>query len=293
MTQRPRPPVALTIAGSDSCGGAGLQADLKTWAALGLYGCSVVTCVTAQSTTGVTGVTYLDADFIVKQLQTVVADLPVAALKIGMLGRVTIIHAVDQALTEMGLKPLVLDPVMVSKAGSALLEDEAVAAMTLLMRHASMVTPNRFEAARLTQKPCETLNGGKIAAQEIQSRFGCEAVVVKGFQQGEEVVDVFYDGMRLIELRGPLGPTDATHGSGCTLSAAIAGYLARGEAPYDAALRAKTFTNAAILQAYRLGRGPAPVNQFALQPRGSFDAVPEVRTTTRRESSTPRPELGT
>ncbi|MFG0253345.1 MAG: hydroxymethylpyrimidine/phosphomethylpyrimidine kinase, partial [Phycisphaerales bacterium JB038] len=169
---------------------------------------------------------------------------------------------------------------------------DAIAAMTLLMRHAAVVTPNRFEAARLTQKPCETLNGGKVAAQEIQSRFGCEAVMVKGFEQGDEVVDVFFDGMRLVELRGPLGPKDATHGSGCTLSAAIAGYLAKGDAPYDAALQAKTFTSAAILQAHRLGRGPAPVNQFALQPRGSFKDVPEIRTVTHLGATSPEPDLG-
>lgn len=263
MTQTNTPLAVLTIAGSDSSGGAGLQADLKTWAALGLYGCCAVTCVTAQATTGVTGAAYLDPALVREQILAVAGDMPLAAVKIGMLGRADIIKAVDEALASIDVGPIVLDPVMTSKAGSSLLEADAVEALTVLMSRASIVTPNRLEAAKLTHKPCETLNGGMVAARELQARFGCEAVLVKGFIQGEEIVDVFFDGMRMMELRGPLARRGADHGSGCTLSAAIAGYLALGLTPIASVEKAKAFTSAAIHQAHRLGKGIHPVNQFA------------------------------
>jgi hydroxymethylpyrimidine/phosphomethylpyrimidine kinase len=208
-----------------------------------------------------------------------------AVIKIGMLGRAGIIQAVGAALADLASVPVVLDPVMISKAGSSLLEDDAINALMGLLPRGTVLTPNRHEAARLTHKPCETINGGKVAAQELHSRFGCEAVLVTGFTQGEEAVDVYFDGMRLLELRGVLGPSDATHGSGCTLSAAIAGYLALGRTMMDAVAEAKQFTTTAIHGAHRLGRGPAPVNQFARRPEVAADDAPIVETPGERQQS--------
>ncbi|HEV2415838.1 MAG TPA: bifunctional hydroxymethylpyrimidine kinase/phosphomethylpyrimidine kinase [Candidatus Dormibacteraeota bacterium] len=258
-------PVALTIAGSDSGGGAGIQADLKTFAALGVHGTSAVTAITAQNTIGVTDILELPASLIRKQIAAVVEDIGVQAAKTGMLSSAAIIATVAGAIRDHDLRNLVVDPVMVAKGGARLLRDDAVDA---LRRHlvplAAVITPNLPEATVLLDREVSTLDERRQAARDLVA-MGARAAVVKG-GHSEDAIDVFFDGTDLIELRGERIATKNTHGSGCVFSAAIAAWLARGAEPLQAAREAKTFITQAIASSLEIGHGHGPVNpMFALR----------------------------
>jgi hydroxymethylpyrimidine/phosphomethylpyrimidine kinase len=258
-------PRLLSIAGSDSGGGAGIQADLKAFARSGAHGMTAITAVTWQNTVGVEGITPIPPEAIVGQVKAVAEDIGVDAVKIGMLGTVETIEAVARALALLPGVPVVLDPVMVAESGAPLLEPEARAALvrTLLPR-ATVATPNRDEAAALIEA------GGSPAPEDVEAMaravhaLGPDAVVVTGGDdRDDEVVDVFFDGELLERIAGPRYPGGATHGSGCTHSSTLAAALARGLAPIDAAREAKRIASEAVRDGLReLGAGSGPVNVF-------------------------------
>jgi hydroxymethylpyrimidine/phosphomethylpyrimidine kinase len=254
-------PVALTIAGSDSGGGAGIQADLKVFMALGCHGASALTALTAQNTVGVTGIHEVPPDFVVEQIAAVATDIGVDAAKTGMLASAPVIEAVADAIEAHGIRKLVVDPVFVSKHGDSLLADDAVDALTKrLFPLATVVTPNLHEAAGIVGDEITTLDGMKAAARALHS-LGPRSVLVKGGHLGgDSAVDVFYEGAEMIELTGPRYDTEDTHGTGCALSAAIAARLAHGDELLDAVRFAKDFVAGAIDRSLRLGRGFGPVN---------------------------------
>ena len=253
-------PVALTIAGSDSGGGAGIQADLKTFAALGVHGTSAITAITAQNTIGVTGILELPTSLIRQQIDAVVDDIGVQAAKTGMLSSPEIIEAVAVAIEQHRIEQLVVDPVMVAKGGAKLLRDEAVAALRgRLVPLAAVLTPNLPEASVLLGRPIDTLDERREAARDLVA-MGARAAVVKGGHADGDVTDVFFDGTRLVELEGTRIATPNTHGSGCAFSAAITAFLARGADPLDAVREAKAFVTGAIAGALEIGHGHGPVN---------------------------------
>jgi hydroxymethylpyrimidine/phosphomethylpyrimidine kinase len=259
-------PVALTIAGSDSSGGAGIQADLKTFAALGVYGASAITALTAQNTRGVTGIHPVPPQFVVEQIDAVFGDLAVGAVKIGMVAQLAVIEAIVSSLKRWSPKHIVLDPVMVATSGDRLLNLGAVEALRReLIPIASIVTPNLPEAAALLDEAVAT----DAAAIERQGKrllaMGCPAVLIKGGHgEGSESVDYLVRADGVIALRAPRVATKNTHGTGCSLSSAIAAGLAKGE-PLESAVRnAKVFVSAAIAEADRfaVGHGHGPVHHF-------------------------------
>jgi hydroxymethylpyrimidine/phosphomethylpyrimidine kinase len=259
-------PVALTIAGSDSSGGAGIQADLKTFAALGVYGASVITALTAQNTRGVSGIHQVPADFVTAQLEAVFGDLDVGAVKIGMVAQLATIDAVAAALARWSPKHVVLDPVMVATSGDRLLAADAMAALrTKLVPRAALITPNLPEAAALLGEPVASSE----AAIESQGRrllaMGCPAVLIKGGHgQGAESTDYLVTTSGTITLAAPRIATPNTHGTGCSLSSAIAAGLAKGEDMETAVRHAKAFISAAIAAADRfaVGHGHGPIHHF-------------------------------
>ncbi|MCZ6573375.1 MAG: bifunctional hydroxymethylpyrimidine kinase/phosphomethylpyrimidine kinase [Planctomycetota bacterium] len=255
---------ALTIAGSDPSGGAGVQGDLKTFHACGVYGMAVLTALTAQNTTGVSSVHDVPADFVRAQLDAVLDDLPVHAAKTGMLAKAAVIEAVVAALGERPVPFLVVDPVMVATSGDPLINDEAVGRMVeLLFPLATVVTPNLDEAARLLGRPVRDLAGMHAAAQWIRDR-GAQAVLVKGGHlAGGEVTDLLLNGGQLHEWRDARIDTDHTHGSGCALAAALAASLAKGLSLVDAVACARTFVRRGLEQAVVLGKGRNPLNHLA------------------------------
>jgi len=258
--------IALTIAGSDSSGGAGIQADLKTFSALGVYGASVITALTAQNTLGVEAVHVVPADFVRKQIEAVARDLEVGAVKIGMLATSAIIEAVAEGLKAFGRIPVVLDPVMVAASGDALLDEDAVATLrSVLVPCATLITPNLPEAAKLLDSG-EAKNEREMAGQaKALRRLGAKAVLIKGgHAEGASAVDILVDGEGELRLEAPRIETGNTHGTGCTLSSAIAAELAKGAALRDAATTAKAYVTAAIAAADRLhiGKGRGPVHHF-------------------------------
>jgi hydroxymethylpyrimidine/phosphomethylpyrimidine kinase len=264
-----QPPVVLSIAGSDPSGGAGIQADLKTFAAFGVYGAAVITALTAQNTCGVTGVEGVSPDFIVAQLTAVLDDLPVAAIKTGMLADARTVAAVAEVLRPRRI-PLVVDPVMVATSGDRLVGDDAVDAMRReLFPLADLVTPNLPEAAALLGEA----PAGDFAAMERQSAallaFGCGSALVKGGHRlGDEAVDVLATAVgEVVSLRARRVETANAHGTGCTLSAAIAAGLASGKPLREAVENAKNFVTAALVQAagWTIGGGHGPINHFALR----------------------------
>jgi len=253
-------PVALTIAGSDSGGGAGIQADLKTFAALGVHGTSAITAITAQNTIGVTAILELPPSLIRQQIDAVVEDIGVQAAKTGMLSSPEIIEAVAVAIEQHGIEQLVVDPVMVAKGGAKLLRDEAVVALRgRLVPLAAVLTPNLPEASVLLGRPIATLDERRQAARDLVA-MGARSAVVKGGHANGDVTDVFFDGTRLVELEGTRIATPNTHGSGCAFSAAITAFLARGADPLDAVREAKAFITGAIAGALEIGHGHGPVN---------------------------------
>jgi hydroxymethylpyrimidine/phosphomethylpyrimidine kinase len=258
-------PVALTIAGSDSGGGAGIQADLKTFAALGVHGTSAITAITAQNTTGVTDILELPIDLVRKQIAAVVDDIGVQAAKTGMLSSAAIIGVVAEAVRDYGLSRLVVDPVMVAKGGAKLLRNDAIDALReQLLPLAAVVTPNLPEAEVLLGRPVASLDERKQAARDLVA-MGARAAVVKG-GHAADATDVYFDGTQMIELRARRIDTANTHGSGCVFSAAIAAWLARRAGPLEAATQARSFITEAIANSLEIGHGHGPVNpMFALR----------------------------
>ena len=254
-------PRALTIAGSDSGGGAGIQADLKTFAALRVYGLSALTAITAQNTRGVRAVQELPPELVEAQIDAVLEDIGADAAKTGMLSSSAIIEVVARCVSRWKLR-LVVDPVMVAKGGDALLQSEAIETLsTMLLPLAEVVTPNLYEAEVLTGQRIETLEDMRAAAQAIFA-LGPRHVVVKGGHRAADPVDVYFDGKGFAELRAERISTRHTHGTGCTFSAAIAAFMARG-LPVDAAVTgAKNYITEAIRHAPGLGGGHGPVEHF-------------------------------
>jgi hydroxymethylpyrimidine/phosphomethylpyrimidine kinase len=259
-------PIALTIAGSDSSGGAGIQADLKTFAAFGVYGASAITALTAQNTRGVSGIHPVPPAFVTAQIDAVFDDLDVAAVKIGMVAELAIIEAIDAALARWTPRHIVLDPVMVATSGDRLLSADAVAALRArLIPRASLLTPNLPEAAALLEEAV-ALDDAAIASQGKRLlASGARAVLIKGGHgQGAESIDYLFTGGDILKLPAPRIVTGNTHGTGCSLSSAIAAGLAKGQT-LDAAVRgAKTWITAAIAAADRLGvgHGHGPIHHF-------------------------------
>ena len=255
------PPRVLTIAGSDSGGGAGIEADLKTIAALGGYGMAAVTAVTAQNTVGVFGIHDIPPEEVARQIDVVLEDIGADAAKIGMLSSVPIIEAVAGSLEKHPVPDLVLDPVMVAKSGDALLREDAREALrSRLLPLARVVTPNIPEAAVLAGMDIATENDVRRAGEAIHA-LGPECVLMKGGHlEGPEAADWLYDGTAWTVYRAERIETRNTHGTGCTFSAAIASYLARGMAVPEAVEAAKDYLTGAIRHALPLGRGHGPLN---------------------------------
>ena len=252
----------MTISDSDSGGGSGVQADLKTFAALGVYGTSVLTAVTAQNTQRVTDVLELPASLVRSQVETVLADIGTDAVKTGMLPSTAIIEAVADKVREHGLSDLVVDPVMVAKSGDRLLREDAVDALrTLLIPLARVVTPNAPEAGLLVGREIETLDDARNAAREIVD-MGAECAVVKGGHLDGPATDILYDGREFRAFTAPRVATTSDHGTGCTFASAIAAGLARGLSVRDAVSQAKKYVTAAIRHAFPMGRGRGPINHF-------------------------------
>jgi hydroxymethylpyrimidine/phosphomethylpyrimidine kinase len=258
--------VALTIAGSDSSAGAGIQADLKTFAAFGVYGASVITALTAQNTQGVSGIHLVPAEFVTAQIDAVFADLEVKAVKIGMVAQLATIDAIVAGLTRWSSAPVVLDPVMIATSGDRLLAADAIEAMrSKLIPRAALITPNLPEAAALLDEGVAS----DEAAIERQGRrlltMGCPAVLIKGGHgQGDQSVDYLFGSTGTIALRAPRIATRNTHGTGCSLSSAIAAGLVKGEDMATAVRHAKIWISAAIAAADRLGvgHGHGPIHHF-------------------------------
>lgn len=259
-----RLPIALTIAGSDSGGGAGIQADLKTFAALGVHGASAITCITAQNPRGVTGIQAIRADMVRKQIEAVFAELQPDAVKTGMLFSAEIIRTVAEFFERGNRPPLVVDPVMVATSGAVLLKPSAIR----ILKHrlsplAKLITPNLDEAALLLGRKLTSRNDLHAAARELHERYGC-AVLVKGghLRTLREAVDVFFDGKACQEFVASRVRGVSTHGTGCTYSAAITAQLARGEELSGAVALAKPFITRAIAQSQRAA-GHSVLNPFA------------------------------
>ncbi len=254
----------MTIAGSDSGGGAGIQADLRTFAFHRVHGTSALTCITAQNTTGVTRVDALPPESVVTQMAAVLDDIGVQAVKTGMLLNQEIIAAVVAQIQVSALTNIVVDPVMVSRTGAQLLDDEAIATLRdRLIPLATVLTPNRYEAQMLSGLTLDTLEDMQSAAKAIY-QLGAKAVLVKGGGMTGALrgVDVWFDGDRLETLTAETVDTTDTHGTGCTLSAAIAAQLALGQDPFSATQAAKSYVTQALHYSLRIGQGQGPVGHF-------------------------------
>jgi len=253
-----RPPVCLTIAGSDSGGGAGIQADLKAFAACGTHGCSAITALTAQNTVGVAAIHAVPPRFIVDQVAAVVDDIGVDAVKIGMLGSAETTQAVARALDLIPAgTPIVVDPVMIAESGARLLDPGAHNALVaLILPRATVATPNLPEARTLVDDPGLD---GEALARAVRA-LGPDAVVITGGHR-DEATDIFFDGTQVVSIPGPRHPDGAAHGSGCTHASVLAAYLAHGRSPLDAARAARAIAADAVLHGLRdLGAGAGPVD---------------------------------
>jgi hydroxymethylpyrimidine/phosphomethylpyrimidine kinase len=259
-------PIAVTIAGSDSSGGAGIQADLKTFAALGVYGASVITALTAQNTRGVSGIHAVPPAFVTAQIDAVFGDLDVKAVKIGMVGEPATIEAIASALARWKVAHVVLDPVMVATSGDRLLAADAVLTLrTKLIPRAFLITPNLPEAAALLDEPVASDEAAIANQGKRLVALGCRAALIKGGHgQGTESIDYLFSGNGMVKLPAPRVGTKNTHGTGCSLSSAITAGLAKGEDMEIAVRNAKAWISAAIAAADRLevGHGHGPVHHF-------------------------------
>jgi hydroxymethylpyrimidine/phosphomethylpyrimidine kinase len=264
-----RTPRVLSIAGSDSGGGAGIQADLKAFAHCGVHGMTAITAVTWQNTVTVSGVTPIPPEAIVGQVRAVADDIGVDAVKIGMLGSRDTAAAVREALELVGDAPVVLDPVMVSESGSPLLEPDARAALVELLGRATVVTPNAIEAeALLAEAGAEPAETSEQRAQALGALGPRYVVITGGHSEGLEATDLFWDGEHAVEIPGPRYPGGATHGSGCTHSSALAAHLALGLGPLEAAVAAKRVASEAVRNALTdIGAGPGPVDALGIAAR--------------------------
>nr|WP_251009522.1 bifunctional hydroxymethylpyrimidine kinase/phosphomethylpyrimidine kinase [Bacillus sp. ISL-39] len=271
---------ALTIAGSDSGGGAGIQADLKTFQELGVYGMSALTAVTAQNTLGVQGVYPLTAEAVARQIESVGEDIGTDAVKTGMLFNAEIIEAVAEKIKELCWERLVIDPVMIAKGGASLLQQQAVSALKKhLLPHCLIITPNIPEAEVLTGMSIRTIGDKKEAAKRIY-KLGAKNIVIKGGhdEATDESVDVLFDGMEFTHFSAPRIGTKNTHGTGCTFSAAITAQLATGASVHEAVSVAKEFIQAAIANPLHIGNGHGPTNHWA------YNMKKESRVSSWRES---------
>jgi hydroxymethylpyrimidine/phosphomethylpyrimidine kinase len=258
-------PRALTIAGSDSGGGAGVQADLKTFAAFGVFGMSAIAALTAQNTLGVTGIHAVPLDFLALQIDAVMTDIGAGAAKTGMLATAAVVELVAAKVREHKIENLVVDPVMVAKSGHSLLEEGAQNAVReVLLPLALVATPNLPEAEVLTKMKIQTLDQMREAAVRLHER-GVRYAVIKGghLDGSSESIDIVFDGREHIEIRAPRIATKNTHGTGCTFSAAIAAGLARGLPPVAAIRRAKRYVTRAIEGGLAIGAGHGPTNHLA------------------------------
>ncbi|WP_432418813.1 bifunctional hydroxymethylpyrimidine kinase/phosphomethylpyrimidine kinase [Cytobacillus spongiae] len=263
---------ALTIAGSDSGGGAGIQADLKTFQELEVYGMSALTAVTAQNTLGVQGVYPMEAPAIIEQMRSIDADLKPDALKTGMLFSSEIIVAVANHIAECHWQNVVVDPVMIAKGGASLLQQEAIAALKEhLLPLATVVTPNIPEAEVLSGVKIETMENRKEAAKILHG-LGASYVLIKGghAREGEQMIDLLFDGGQFVEFTSQKVNTVNTHGTGCTYSAAITAELAKGQSVHKSIGVAKEFIQAAIEDDLHIGAGHGPTNHWAYKRRGAL-----------------------
>ncbi len=256
-------PRALTIAGSDSGGGAGLQADLKTFTALGVYGMSAITSITVQNTVGVFGVVDVPPEVVYNQIKVVVEDIGVDAVKTGMLSHEGIIEVVARAIKDFGLERIVVDPVTRAKSGDPLLKSsDEIVLRRLLIPLATIITPNIPEASVLTGRSIKTIEDMERTCKEMYS-MGPSAVLLKGgHMEGDLLVDVFYDGSNFEYLSYRRVPTKNTHGTGCTLASAIASYLAKGLELKEAVKKAREYVQGAIGHSLNLGKGHGPLNHM-------------------------------
>ncbi len=255
---------ALTIAGSDSGGGAGIQADIKTFTAFGVYGMSAITAITAQNTVGVQGVFDLPVEIVIEQIKSIATDIRPDAVKTGMLSSPAIVTAVANSIEKFGLSNIVVDPVMVAKSGDPLLSESArIFVKERMLPIATVITPNLFEAEVLLGQKIKTLEDMKAAAVELK-KSGCKWVVVKGghLQAETEAIDVIYDGKEFHLVKSPRFDTPHTHGTGCTFSSAIAAGLAKGYTPLQAIRAAKEYISAAIQNGLNIGKGRGPTNHL-------------------------------
>ena len=264
--------IGLTIAGSDSSGGAGIQADLKTFSALGVYGASAITALTAQNTLGVDEVMVVPPEFVLAQMRTVAADLPVGAIKIGMLATRDVIEAVAEGLDAFPSVPVVLDPVMVATSGDPLLDEDAIDQLrTRLVPRVDIITPNLREAAVLLGEPDESRERLMAGRAERLRALGAGAVLLTGGESdADTALDIFVDDHGVQRIEAPRVETENTHGTGCTLSSAIAAELAKGASLDRAVKMAKLYVTAAIMAADEIavGQGRGPVHHFhALWPK--------------------------
>jgi hydroxymethylpyrimidine kinase/phosphomethylpyrimidine kinase len=269
----------LTIAGSDSSGGAGIQADLKAITLLGGYGMSVLTALTAQNTVGVQGVHEVPARFVEEQIDAVLSDIGADAIKTGMLANREIIEVVSRKIKQYKVKKVVVDPVMVSKSGASLLRRDAQETLIKkLIPIAWVVTPNLMEASALTGLKVTSLQGMKKAAHQIY-KLGAKHVVVKGGHLRGMAIDLLYDGKNFTGMEGPRIETKNTHGTGCTFASAIATLLARGDTVDQAANKAKTFISLAIQSGLNLGKGHGPTNPsaYVLREMERYQVIQELK----------------
>ena len=259
-------PIALTIAGSDSGGGAGIQADLKAFSALGAYGCSVITALTAQNTQGVQGIFDVDPAFIRQQLDSIFTDLDVSAVKIGMLSQPDVIHTVADAIREYQPKYVIVDPVMVATSGDVLLQQTAIETLKeVLLPQATLMTPNLQEAAVLLERDVPENLEQMVDMIDPLMQMGSKGVLLKGGHlSGEKAIDFYHDGQMLHRLESEWVKTNNTHGTGCTLSSAVTALVARGFTLAEAIPEAKKYIAGAIAHADELniGQGHGPVHHF-------------------------------
>lgn len=256
------PPRVLTIAGSDSGGGAGIQADLKTFSALGTFGMSVITAITAQNTFQVTAALEMPLDLIEAQLDAVVTDIGVDAVKTGMLSSPAVIELVESKIRQYNLHPVIVDPVMVSKSGDHLLQESAIERMRSFLSIADITTPNIPEAMALSGQTIRTLDDAKEAGKIIHS-FGAQTVIIKGGHlTGSMAIDLSFDGNEFTELASERIDTMNTHGTGCTFASAITAGIANGLEIKEAINQAKIYVTDSIRSSFPLGRGHGPLNHF-------------------------------
>ncbi|ADI31883.1 bifunctional hydroxymethylpyrimidine kinase/phosphomethylpyrimidine kinase [Staphylothermus hellenicus] len=274
-------PIAITIAGSDSGGGAGIEADLKTFAALGVHGVVAITSVTAQNTYQVTGIHDLPPEMVARQIVTVWEDMGIDAGKTGMLSNSEIIRVVAETVSKLGF-PLVVDPVMIAKSGAPLLKPEAMSTLIKYMVPiATVITPNRYEAEKITGMKINNIEDARKAAKYIVEELGATAAIVKGghIGVGDESIDIMYYNSKFYEFRAPRITGGCTHGTGCSFSAAIAAELAKGKDIVEAVKTAKKFITMAIKYGVKIGKGACPVNPMAWIeiPALKYHAVESVK----------------